>query len=83
MHFELDLEWFPDAGGICLALRARGQSDLDWSQNESSRACGTGGFALHKSLGRCPRLLMNAAPLALNRYPRQTLPSGLEIHDTL
>jgi hypothetical protein len=32
-----------------------------------NRAFSAGGLALHKSLGRCPRLLMNAAPLALNK----------------
>jgi hypothetical protein len=33
---------------------------------EMNRAFSAGGF--HEFLGRCPRLLMNAAPLALNTY---------------
>src|SRR5450631_1732495 len=33
-----------------------------------NRAFSAVGLALRKSLGRCPRLVMNAAPLALNRY---------------
>src|SRR5207249_11374182 len=33
-----------------------------------NRAFSAGGLALPEFLGRCPRLVMNAAPLALNRY---------------
>jgi hypothetical protein len=51
-----------------------------------NRAFSAGGFlALYEALGRCPRLLMNAAPLALKKdTPRRnqiilaSLPSALE-----
>jgi hypothetical protein len=35
-----------------------------------NRAFSASGLALQESLGRCPRLVMNAAPLALDRCGR-------------
>ena len=63
---------FPSASAQGLSLSNgnapfRRQSHREWCRNESSRACGAGGLALHESLGRC-ELPMNAAPLALNEY---------------
>ena len=52
--------------------------DCDWSQTSAegatqgaqmNRAFSAVGLAWHEFLGRCPRLRMNAAPLALNTCP--------------
>jgi hypothetical protein len=49
--------------------RLRHGAMMDQKGTGMNRAFSAGPFALHKSLGRCPRLAMNAAPLALNTYP--------------
>src|SRR5205085_11875498 len=52
--------------------------DCDWSQTSAegatqgaqmNRAFSAVGLAWHEFLGRCPRLRMNVAPLALNTCP--------------
>src|SRR5664279_4285183 len=41
-----------------------------------NRAFSARDLTLHESLGRCPRLIMKAAPLALSRYGRSVSRKG-------
>ena len=44
------------------------QQVVSQSQTEVNRAFSAELFGVPRILGRCPRLALNAAPLALNRY---------------